>query len=455
MSKKMLLALLAVVALVATPAFASVQNVKISGELDSTFVHRDNFDLIPGDGGVLQNNDQQSVFISQATVQIDADLTDKVSATVAVINERAWGDGSVTTTGTDIDLWKAYVTLRELLYSPLTVIIGRQSFAYGNSFVFDSAGTNTSAPTDSGLNNVAEDLTKQTNMDAVRAILDYNPLKIEGFVAVSNQGVVLINDVEDEAMIYGLVGTYSFNDKRNSLVEAYIFDKKDQTSNDTDAELGNHVNRIKVVGGRLSTNVIDSLNVQAEFAHQGGTIAGSPGVGFNKTRNALAFQGIVNYQVPVLKDHAPMLQYVFTKVTGDSADSTDTDYTAWDPFYENQAGGTIYNTLYNLSNAEIHTVSLSGKVMEDVSSKLSLTKLFTQQKFGADQSLTLLQPDGASSTPATNGSSDLGIEVDWTATYDYTEDVQFGLNVGVYKPGEIFEKKENAKQVLANVNVKF
>ena len=79
----------------------------------------------------------------------DADLTDNVSTTIALINERAWGD--TTNVSTDIDLLLAYVTLREMLYSPLTVVVGKQAFHYGNSFIIDSAGANNAIPADSGL----------------------------------------------------------------------------------------------------------------------------------------------------------------------------------------------------------------------------------------------------------------------------------------------------------------
>ena len=58
-----------------------------------------------------------------------------------------------------------------------------QVFSFGNSLVFDATGTNDAAPTGSGLNGVAEDLTKQTAIDAVRAILDYNPLTVSIFAA--------------------------------------------------------------------------------------------------------------------------------------------------------------------------------------------------------------------------------------------------------------------------------
>src|SRR3989338_10349083 len=170
MKKTILLAML-LVAFVAMPAAASVQNVKVSGSIDSTWLVRNNFDL----GLNVIGDETQNLFLTQTMLMVDADLTDNLSTSLCLINERAWtqkeGDAD-NLNDSDIDIHLAYVTLREMLYSPLTVVVGRQAFHYGNSFIVDAAGTNNSAPTDSGIDTIAGDLTKQTAQDAVRLIFD-------------------------------------------------------------------------------------------------------------------------------------------------------------------------------------------------------------------------------------------------------------------------------------------
>src|SRR3989338_6292650 len=94
MKKSIILAAALMVALAAVPASASVQNLKIGGSVDSTYLFRDNFDL----GANILGDEQQSLFITQTILRADADLTDQVSATVALINERAWGNDNQTTT---------------------------------------------------------------------------------------------------------------------------------------------------------------------------------------------------------------------------------------------------------------------------------------------------------------------------------------------------------------------
>jgi len=76
---------LTVVALVAAPAFAEVQNVKVSGDVKVMGIYRDDFDLNDDDASA---DDQQAWYQSIARVQIDADLTDNVSTCVRMLNER-------------------------------------------------------------------------------------------------------------------------------------------------------------------------------------------------------------------------------------------------------------------------------------------------------------------------------------------------------------------------------
>ena len=46
-------------------------------------------------------------------------------------------------------------------------------------------------------------------------------------------------------------------------------------------------------------------------------------------------------------------------------------------------------------------------------------------------------------------------EVDLGLAYDYTSDVQLGLNYGVLKPGKAFITKKAASQVLGSMKVSF
>jgi len=488
MRKSIILAIVLMVALVAVPAFASVQNIKVSGSIDSTWLYRNNFDLGSSSGvagsdtrnnGQIENS-HQSVFLTQTTLQVDADLTDQVSATVGLINERAW-DAPDTDSDTNVDINLAYVTLREMLYSPLTVVVGRQVFSYGNSFIVDATGTNNLAPADSGIAAVAVDFTKQTALDAIRLIFDYNPLTLEVVYAKldENTDADALDKVTDDIDLYGGNATYELGDDMETQVEAYFFARIDKTSNIGTGASGTKSDTLYVPGLRASSNVLDGLNIQAELAWQRGNNVSSTTTRVdNEQREAFGAQFVSNYQVPndvlpdVLEEYNPVLGYTFTYVSGDSnpADRGDAlqqassnKDTAWDPLLEAQGAGTIYNSLFNLSNLMIHSVSLTANPMEDVTAKFTWNGLWLDKKI--DEALSTLTTvslnafDGTNTyTPQVNKSkTELGHEFDLDAIYDYTEDVQIGASLGWFLPGDLFRAEHDsmASQAVIHGNVNF
>jgi hypothetical protein len=460
--KKLGLALLAVM-LLALPAAASVQNIKVSGYVDSTWLLRNKFDL----GNQDQSKQfRQNLFLTQAQLRVDADLSDNVSATMAIINERAWGDyadsrtGNTITSNTanDVDINLAYVTLREMLYSPLTVVIGRQNFAFGNSFVIDSAGPNNAADA-GGLKGVAEDLTMATAQDAVRLIFDYNPLTIDVVASKVASGNLLgTGNHDDDTDLLGVNANWQLGDKMGTVLEAYFWAKYDKSTKTN----GQEADRVYMPGIHASANILDGLMLSGELAWQKGTkVLGTA----SAERNAIAGQLIANYKVPLesTKNLSPVLTTSYTYYSGDSnaADVSDV-YEAWDPMYENQGGGKIYNTLFNATNS--HIVAIRGSIvpMEDLTASIEwdglwLAKALADTNNDGLTSLTLLQPDGTTITANTNTAKGLGNEVQLGLKYDYTEDVQLGATYDMFFPGGAFRDSNNsaATQVMVNANVLF
>ena len=122
----------------------------------------------------------QNVFLTQTRLRVDADLSDNVSTTVGLINERAWNaensSSELISNDTNVQLYLASVTMRELLYSPLTVTVGRQVFNYGNGLIMGDGPNNMST---GNLKYIAQDLTMRTAEDGIKAVLDYKPLTID------------------------------------------------------------------------------------------------------------------------------------------------------------------------------------------------------------------------------------------------------------------------------------
>jgi hypothetical protein len=506
--KKLLVAAIAV--LMASPAFAAIQNVKVSGDITTTFVDRSNFDL--GDTlATNQNNTtddftgpnfqpvglkKQNVFVTQTRLRVDADLSDNVSTTVGLINERAWNaentsgaSGAPAAFGTaapgyandtDVQLYLASVTMRELLYSPLTVTVGRQVFNYGNGLIMGDGGVNNLAT--GNLAFIAQDLTLRTAYDGVKAVLDYKPLTIDMFYFKNNQEVVTGNPNSDKTSsnVYGLNANYQLSDPMNTVVESYLFTRFNGDNN-VGSALGADTtgttdkgDTLFVPGLRASTNPIKGLNVQGEVAWQLGNHPVATGT-FPTTdqetehRDAMAAQFLASYALPVLDKYKPTVNASYTYVSGDKNGGTNygTDhvtsaksFTAWDPFNEIQGSGTIYNTLFPLSNLHIASVGASVNPLEDVTATATWSGLWAADSYTASNPLLLYQPDGGLTqlAPTTKAhAKGLGNEADINLTYNYTEDVTFGVSVGWYVPGSALSSvnRNTASQALADVGVKF
>ena len=215
-----LCALVVAVALVAAPAFAEVQNVKVSGDIDVKAITHHNFDLQgkqlnnPGGGQAgagafaVSNDDEGDLLLQTTRVRVDADLTDNVAATVRLLNQRVW-DGPNDGDGDEISLDYGYVTLKELVYSPLTVRVGRQPLKFGTGFIVGDAalladpngvfaGTATAAAAASytaGTGTVfGQEFSEYNAYDAVRATLDFSPLVVDAIWAKINETGVTTND---------------------------------------------------------------------------------------------------------------------------------------------------------------------------------------------------------------------------------------------------------------------
>ena len=85
-------AALFVVGLVAS-AEAAVQNVKVSGGITARGIVHDDFDLDANDditAGSPGSDGTDSHYMSTVKVNVDADLTDNVSAQIQLLNQRDW-----------------------------------------------------------------------------------------------------------------------------------------------------------------------------------------------------------------------------------------------------------------------------------------------------------------------------------------------------------------------------
>ncbi|MCU0652440.1 MAG: alginate export family protein [Candidatus Omnitrophica bacterium] len=466
MNKRLILTLAFALALCfAFSAYAEVQNVKVSGDITVLGLVRNPF-LTGGhidDGtGVSTGQKTESAMASITRVRIDADLTDNVVATVRLLNERYWGreidnNGGTNTKNSDIDLDLAYVTLKEFLYSPLSLAVGRQELHFGNDMILGDPDTNNQVTTASPFGATTwprnMDLSARKSFDAVRATLDYNPLVID-LVASTIKNRTLNRD--DNESLYGINANYALD--KNTTLEGYFWQRRigKKTDNTTTVIHNNKVDTTDVVGLRAVTKPIENLTYQLEAAYQFGTRVNTtlttPGsvTGTTQTRSALGIETSLTYDFKKVK-YTPSATALYAYFSGDKSSGTKR-YTGWDAMYENQTFGNIANTLFNQTNIHLAGGVLTAKPMDDITLKGEYYAYWWDKRLGNTASAI-----ASGETLAMTGKKFAGQELDLTLTYDYTEDVQFSLLGGYFKTGNSFDKqnRNTSGEVIGSMKVTF
>jgi hypothetical protein len=423
--------------------------VKVSGDIIASGVARNSFNLTNGNPGD-KNNIKQSFIMSQIRVRIDADLTDNVMATVRLINERVWnGQYDTASSGnSDIDLDLAYVTLKEFLYSPLTLTIGRQEIKFGNGLIIGNAG---------GVNDVANipnDLSERKAFDALRATLNYDPLVVDLIYAKVKQADTTRNNTINLA---GVNATYSLNSKVD--LSAYYFNKRNNDADVTDvSESKGKADQANTLGALISVRPIENLTTSLETAFQFGK---NDSTNTNASRHdAWALQAMADYTFAKVK-MTPSIGASYTYLSG--GESTATRNGGWDSMFYDQALNNITYALLPFSNMSVVNLRASAKPVEDVTISANYG-YYDRAKSEAGATLTSpASSDGSSSSSksylsnaALSGKSHLGDALDITAIYDYTEDVQLGLTGGLFIPGKAFsEERRTATQIIGSMKVTF
>lgn len=450
-------------------AYAEVQNVRIGGDITVLGISRDRLTLretLPLDStgnAVSENGKKIKANLAQTRVKVEADLTDNVSTTVRLLNERVWGQ-TEGVNNTDIDLDLAYVTMKEFLYSPLTLSIGRQPLRYGNALVIGDPDTNgiaaghAAATLTAGaiLPNSLDDLSLRKSFDAIKAVLDYDPLVVDLFTAKISEGAIT---ARDDVNLYGINAAYAVNNDLNT--ELYVFERV------RDAGLvASETEVLNTAGGRFAYTGIQNTLLGLEGAYQFGNHIANTALYPNErvtTANlsrkvkAYAIQAVLNHTLADRK-FTPSLGGSYTYLSGDKYQSTNRTYAGWDAMFEDQAGGTLFNKIVGYSNAQLYNVNGSLKPSDDVKVSLNYYYLLLNQPFTVNAAAVILS--GVPNDPTYNMNPDnteLGHEVDLGLTYDYTEDVQLGLNGGAFIPGHAFDSANNdiASQVIGSMKVTF
>jgi len=365
MSRKLIVALVAASFMFVGMSFAAVENIKVSGDINLESVVRD-FALGGDVEGPISNRDQNDheFLISQIRLRFDADLTEGVSAVVRLISERTWGEDNSANSGSGdaLELDLGYIELKEFLYQPLTVIVGRQNLRYGSGLVVGDPDTNqgiltTSGNNDTGLPTIATDLSLRKSFDAARAILDFAPWTLDFVFAQVDEndstggGTGGTNTRNDDEQLWGVNAAYDWS-SYNGLTEAYFF-AGDNTPQSTTLDTKDHV---YVIGARTQFDPTDKVTLGGELAYQFGDYR----VSSTDNDHIRAWAGKVNSEYRFLNKYNSKIGADYTYLQGDSTTSGER-YSGWNPMWEDETPAEIINVLMQNSNA--HYIRLTGSMM--------------------------------------------------------------------------------------------
>jgi len=362
----------------------------------------------------------------------------------------------------NVDL--AYIELKEFLYSPLTLRIGRQDLWFGRGFVI---GANMQTP---GNTLFDQEYTAFRAFDAVRATLDYDPWTIDlVYSKISEENMSSDDDVD----LWGANVGYVF-DSFNADAEAYWFWKRSRNPGSTAygatipslmQPIGRLHNDVHTFGARTSFDPIDTITINVEGAYQTGNFILANQVAA-RVRSAWAVDaGIEVRHFADMFPWKPVVGFEFIYYSGEedalnAAAATTGKYGAWDKMFRGKFDTAIreyqewYYTLCAANQVQVGTPGYTNELQILVSGSIEPTDSLTIEAlyahFWFDNN-----PNQAVATKSANKS--IGDEVDITVTYDYTEDVSFNILAAWFFPGKFFVSPRNdcAADVVGTVKLSF
>ncbi len=487
------------------PAFAETQNVKVSGSIDAYHFYRSNFDLrdnndagtspvdaeselfpspftsgVPGtthDSDDNNRSEADDYFMTVTQIEVSADLTDNVSTVINIINQRDWNAGSDRfTTGPfgadssadnefNVELDLAYVQMKEIFYSPLTLTFGRQDLWFGRGLIIGSNRTawDVGDINDDRSNIQADEYSAKTAFDAIRATLDFNPWTLDFVYSKIDENA---HDPEDDIDLYIVNVNYKFAEY-NAVAEVYYVGENDKgtfptvadtTDADDDDTFETRSNDTHTIGGRVQFDPISQITLGGELAYQFGNYT-SPLDDFppiNKAqdnveqdRSSWMFDVFGTYRWDYEWKPELTIEYVHFSGEDDVFRGASSEYNAWNPLYRGKfytayadfreflyATGDAYDQSAG-QNEQFIQIKGSLKPLQDLLIEASWTYLWNDEAIDV---VDITGPDASfGNSLGIERDEEIGYEVDLQVTYDYTEDVSFSTLVAWFVPGDYYD----------------
>jgi len=451
MVKKLMLVLVAIaIAAFCIPAFAAVENVKVGGDIAVWGVYRNNFDFIKNE--VPGFKDDNHWFMTSTRVYVSAQLAQNITAMVRLINERDWGanwTNTFTTTGTilppapagltvvtqgsvtidtmAINLDLANVKIADLLTPGLSLIVGRQEYQMGEGQIIGSRYNAGNYPTAIA----GRDLGLLKAFDAIRA--DYAvasiPLSVTGFLSKINETYGGFNGLTPgDTDLYAISLLWK---PENYSLEPYWVLLHNGFGNSGVSRLD-----INTFGLRATAGIpaVKGLQLKGEYAKQSGKADGfaTDGIGGN-VEGWMGYLGAA-YTFPVSMN--PMIDAAYNFYTG--ANPGEDKVKQFVPLFPSNTAAVVGNVAYpslvaaGASNLKVFKLGFGIEPLKKLALGLDWFNLNTDKDVAAGIT-----------------SNSLGNEIDFNATYAYTEDLSFGFDYGYLISGKIQKDVANSTAATA------
>jgi hypothetical protein len=434
---------LALVVFMIAPAMAEVQNIKVSGGITIRGFMRDNYATAGGSGGgrILSPGtgfpeiDSRDWYNTITRLNVDTDLTDNVSAQIVLANERDWQNAA--TNATTIGAYCSNVTIKEMLYSAMTLKAGRMPVQIADGLLLGDGVT--------GETLLGSDYALACGFDTVHAIFDYDPLTlVTGVVKITDTAQTSIDDIDG----YLLDAIYKFDNDMNAVLDTYLLIAHYGSPQLAITGPGGNSSRaldVYALATCLTLEPADNLAAKLGLAYEFGDYQKTATV--SRDLKAMAFDIDLDYALDAEYSPTVGLKYVYR--SGQDLSQTTGDYKAWLPFFEDQKNGVILDP-----NTNVSAFALSGSMMPLDRLTVSLDWWW----------LNLAKKQTALPAQGLTSKKDLGYEIDLSAKYAYTEDVNLGLCLAWFFPGDYYGKTnatpavaqdETAMQAMLELGVKF
>ena len=462
---------------------AEVQNVRVGGDIEVRGIWQKDVDLIGEDSKGNGSSNPEWIprttqfFYQIARIYVSADLTDNVNTYVRFVNDRTWGTmpqasdievrnprlsadylGLYEALGDDVELDVAYLTLAEMFTYPLSLTIGRQELLYGEGFLVGDGcndlyslwvevDNSTVASLPSNINAwsavspylpVAYIYGPRKAFDAIKFSYSYENSTVDIFKAKLSEGYHQGTDVDLYGINWNLktdtYGTWDF------AVFGQFYNPLEKGKSETVA--------FSIRGaGEIPQVTVGKLEVKGELVKETGKVAAA--ITGEDTEKLEAWGGYLGVKYTFDNPYEPYINVCYTRMTGDKANTDRVE--EFNPIASSEKYGELADAILyggNATNAKILQVGVGFKPNEKVGIDLMYAN------FDEDQHVT-----GGSSTDNRN----LGKEWDLLISYDYTEDVQFGLCYAVFIPGKAITEvlddldidEAKASALLGTVKVTF